>query len=122
MSTLYADEPIDGTQVFTGPKAARGLRLNRLAASLAKSANREAFLNDETGYANRFSLTSQEKDMLARRDWDAMIEYGATVYLLLKIAATTGSNLLEMGSRMRGESLEAFMQSRPGTKARPRSK
>ncbi|MBT6277385.1 MAG: hypothetical protein HOI95_25045 [Chromatiales bacterium] len=49
-----------------------------------------------------------------------MIAHGATVYLLLKIAATVGSNLLEMGAQMRGESVAQFMASRPGANAKPR--
>ena len=33
---------------------------------------------------------------------------------LLKIAATVGQNLLQIGAQMRGETLDAFMASRPG--------
>ena len=51
--------------------------------------------------------------MIERRDWAAMIEAGGNIYLLLKIAGTVGQNLLQMGAQMRGESLDAFMQTRP---------
>lgn len=107
----------EGTCVFTGERAARGYRLNKLAASLTDPANREAFLRDEDAYARRFGLTGAERRLLAARDWQGMVEHGGSVYLLLKIAATVGSNLLEMGAQMRGEPLEAFLRTRPGASA-----
>jgi protocatechuate 4,5-dioxygenase alpha chain len=52
--------------------------------------------------------------LIERRDWAGLIAAGGNVYLLLKIAGTVGQNLLQMGAQMRGETLEAFMQTRPG--------
>jgi hypothetical protein len=51
--------------------------------------------------------------LIERRDWAALIEAGGNIYLLLKIAGTVGQNLLQMGAQMRGETLDAFMQTRP---------
>jgi protocatechuate 4,5-dioxygenase alpha subunit len=108
---------IAGTHVFTGELSQQGYRLNRLSMTLTKKENREAFLADEAGYMERLGLTEDERDMVRRRDWGAIVQSGGNIYLTLKIAATVGGNLLQMGAQMRGESLESFMATRPGAKA-----
>jgi hypothetical protein len=52
-------------------------------------------------------------DLVARRDWPALLAAGGNIYLLLKIGGAVGQNLLEMGARMRGETLEGFLAARP---------
>lgn len=99
--------------VFTGERSMAGYRLNKLAASLTDAANRERFLADEVAYGESFGLTAQEHRLIADRDWSGMIAAGGNVYVFLKIAATIGSSLLEVGADMRGESLETFLASRP---------
>jgi len=99
--------------VFTGERSAAGYRLNKLAASLVEAANREAFLADEAGYCARFGLTEHEARLVAERDWNGMVAAGGNVYVFLKIAATIGSNLIEVGAAMRGESVESFLATRP---------
>jgi protocatechuate 4,5-dioxygenase alpha chain len=42
-----------------------------------------------------------------------MIAAGGNVYVFLKIAATIGSNLIEVGAAMRGETVEEFLATRP---------
>jgi protocatechuate 4,5-dioxygenase alpha subunit len=108
---------IPGTYIFTGERSQQGYRLNRLSMTLTKKENREAFLADEDGYMERLGLTLEERDLVRRRDWAAIIENGGNIYLTLKIAATVGQNLLQMGAQMRGEDLKTFMATRPGTKA-----
>jgi len=108
---------IPGTHIFTGELSQQGYRLNRLSMTLTRRENREAFLADEESYMQRLDLTEEERDMVRRRDWGAIIRSGGNIYLTLKIAATVGSNLLQMGAQMRGESVEAFMATRPGSKA-----
>ena len=108
---------IAGTHVFTGELSQQGYRLNRLSMTLTRKENREAFLADEAGYMERLGLNEGERDMVRERDWGAIIRSGGNIYLTLKIAATVGGNLLEMGAQMRGESLESFMATRPGPKA-----
>lgn len=100
--------------VFTGERSAAGYRLNKLAASLVEPTNRAAFLADEAAYCRRFGLDEHERRLVADRDWSAMVAAGGNVYVLLKIAATIGSNLLEVGAAMRGETVDAFLATRPG--------
>ncbi len=108
---------IAGTHVFTGELSQQGYRLNRLSMTLTKKENREAFLSDPEGYMERLGLTEDERDMVRRRDWAAIVERGGNIYLTLKIAATLGQTLLQMGAQMRGEDLATFMATRPGAAA-----
>jgi protocatechuate 4,5-dioxygenase alpha subunit len=112
---------IPGTFVFTGERSQQGYRLNRLSMTLTRKENREQFLADEEGYMERLGLTAEERGLVRRRDWAAIIENGGNIYLTLKIAATLGQNLLQMGAQMRGEDLKTFMATRPGANARARN-
>jgi protocatechuate 4,5-dioxygenase, alpha chain len=112
--TTYRDTPIAGTTVFTGERSRQGYRINKLAMSLSEPANRSAFLADERAYMAKYGLTEEEIDLVLRRDWAGLVAVGGNIYVLLKIAGTVGQNLLQMGAQMRGETLEAFMASRPG--------
>ena len=85
--------------------------------TLTKKENREAFVADEEGYMARLGLTEGEREMVRKRDWAEIIRNGGNIYLTLKIAATVGENLLQMGAQMRGEDLATFMATRPGPKA-----
>jgi len=107
-------DEISGAPVFTGERSRAGYRLNRMAMSLTDPANRDAFRADERGYMAKFGLTAAEMDLVARRDWTGLIDAGGSIYVLLKIAATVGQNLLQIGAQMRGETLDAFMAGRPG--------
>ena len=100
---------VEGTVVFTGERSHAGYRLNKLASSLTDPANRTAFLADEAAYTARFALDPTEQDLVRRRDWGTMIDHGASVYLILKIAGTVGQSLMQMGAQMRGQTSEAFM-------------
>ncbi|HEY6434687.1 MAG TPA: protocatechuate 3,4-dioxygenase [Acetobacteraceae bacterium] len=104
---------IQGTTIFTGEYSQRGYRLNRMAMSLTEPANRERFRADEAGYMRAMKLTEPEIDMILRRDWPATIEAGGSIYLMIKIAGTVGQNLLQVGAKMRGQTVEQFMATRP---------
>ena len=99
--------------VFTGERSMAGYRLNKLSASLIDPDNRAEFLADEHAYCRRFELTAEETKLVLNRDWTGMVTAGGNVYVFLKIAATVGSNLLEVGAEMRGETLDQFMATRP---------
>jgi protocatechuate 4,5-dioxygenase alpha chain len=112
---------LPGTFVFDGARSRRGYRLNKLAMTLTDATNRQRFLADDGAYMTEMGLSAVEQDMVRRRDWQAMIEHGGNIYLILKIAGTVGVTLLQMGAQMRGETLSAFMATRPGVggKAKP---
>ncbi len=111
---------IPDTFVFTGERSRQGYRLNKFAMSLTNPDNREAFRANEDAYMDRYHLSENEKAMLRARDWDALIRHGGNVYIMVKVAGTLGVTLLAMGAQMRGQSLDAFMATRPGASARVR--
>ena len=111
-----ANTALPGTYVFDGRRSRQGYRLNRLSMSLTDPKNRAAFRADEDAYMASMGLTPEEREMVRRRDWHAMVRSGGNIYLLLKIAGTVGQTLLEMGAQMRGETLDQFMATRPGAK------
>ena len=95
----YRGAPIAGTTVFTGARSQQGYRINKLAMSLTGSANRAAFRHDAGGYMKKYGLTENEMGLIERRDWSGLV---------------AAQNLLEMGAQMRGETLDAFLKTRPG--------
>ena len=110
----YRGAPIAGTTVFTGARSQQGYRINKLAMSLTESANRAAFQRNERAYMKEYGLSDNEMGLIERRDWSGLVAAGGNVYLLIKIAGAAGQNLLEMGAQMRGETVDAFLKTRPG--------
>lgn len=98
--------------VFSGERSRQGYRINKLSSSLTDPANRKAFLADEDAYCRRFGLTDHERQLVADRNWNGIVAAGGNIYVFIKIAATVGTSLLEMGADMRGETLEDFLASR----------
>ena len=109
----YRDTPIAGTTVFTGERSHRGYRINKLAMSLTDQANRDGFKADERAYMGRFGLSDKEMELVAKRDWNGLVAAGGSIYLLIKIGGAVGENLLQMGAKMRGETFDHFMKTRP---------
>ena len=57
-------------------------------------------------------LTAEERDMVRRRDWRALIQYGVIFFLLEKLGAVVGTTNLHIYAAMRGQSLEDFQKTR----------
>ena len=93
---------IPGTIVFTGEQSQRGYRLNRMAMSLADAANRQRFVADEVRYARATGLTDDEVELVRRRDWRGMLEAGASIYLIIKVAGALGVTLQQVGAHSAG--------------------
>jgi gallate dioxygenase len=60
----------------------------------------------------RGGLTEEEKDMVRRLDWAALIRYGVIFFILEKLAAAVGVPNQKIYAAMRGESLEDFQKTR----------
>jgi protocatechuate 4,5-dioxygenase, alpha chain len=103
---------ITDTSIFDLRLSRRGVRLNKMCASLCDPKSRDAFKADEEAYLARFSLTVAEKTLVRKRDFKALIEAGLNVYLMLKLGSVTGNSLYRMGAQMRGESYEQFLATR----------
>ena len=102
------DDVISGAYVFTGERSARSYALNKMANTLSSPENRTHFQADEAGYMRGLGCSDAEVDLVKRRDWKGMMEYGASIYLLLKIGAAVGAPLPEIGAHTAGITLDEY--------------
>jgi gallate dioxygenase len=102
--------------VFDLEVSARALRLNRFLHGLIDEQNRR-LLREDPDKAMKH-LSSEEKSMVQRLDWKALMDYGASFFCLEKLARTKGVSNPEMVSAFRGETLEQFLKTRrvPGAR------
>ncbi len=97
--------------LFDGALSQRGYRINKFAKSLTTPAGRAAFSADPRGAMAGFGLTPAEMDLVQAGDWHGLLERGAAVYLLAKIAIAQGGTLMHIGAQMRGQTYDAFTES-----------
>ena len=105
-------EKLEGTYPFTLARSVKGYRLNKFLHAMVEPAHRARFLQDEDGAMRAAGLTDEERGMVQRRDWRALIRYGASFFMLEKLGAVVGISNLHIYAAMRGQSLEAFQQTR----------
>jgi gallate dioxygenase len=109
---LAGVEKLPGTYPFTIERSVKAFRLNTFLHELIKPEFREQFLKDPQPLFVQYQLTEEERDMLQRRDWRALIHYGAIFFLLEKLGAVIGTTNLHIYAAMRGQSLEDFQKTR----------
>jgi hypothetical protein len=109
---LQGIHEIPGTYPFDLRASLRALRLNRFFWGLARPENRELFQSDPEEAFRRAALSEQEKALVRARDWLGLVRYGANFFVLEKFARVVRMSNLEVYAAMRGESFEAFMQTR----------
>ena len=114
-----SDWGIPGTYVFDASRSREGYALNKLAYSLTGRQNRERFRANEDSYMAEYKLTEDQRQAIRDRDWLRLTkECGGNIYYVYKIGAAVGQGLYQMGAQMRGQSLEAFLQTRHAKGAR----
>jgi gallate dioxygenase len=111
-SQLAGIEKLEGSYPFTLERSVKAYGLNDFLHSLIIPSRRELFLSDEEAAFEEAGLTEEERDMVRRRDWRAMIHYGVIFFMLEKLAAVVGTTNLHVYAAMRGESLEEFQKTR----------
>jgi protocatechuate 4,5-dioxygenase alpha subunit len=99
---------ISGGYVFTGENSAKSYRLNKMAITLTSPENRAKFQADEARYMRDLGLSGQEIDLVTRRDWKGMMDYGASIYLVIKIGGSVGHTLPEIGAHTAGMTVAEF--------------
>jgi gallate dioxygenase len=109
---LAGAEALEGTYPFTLSRSVTGYRLNKFLHRMIEPAHRARFLQDEEGALREAGLSPEECDMIRRRDWRALIRYGASFFMLEKLGAVVGISNLHIYAAMRGETLEAFQKTR----------
>jgi gallate dioxygenase len=109
---LAGVEALQGTYPFTLETSVRAHRLNKFLHGMTRPAHRAAFLADEEAAFDAAALTDKERDMVRRRDWRGLIQYGVIFFMLEKLGAVVGVSNLHIYAAMRGQSLEEFQQTR----------
>jgi gallate dioxygenase len=109
-------EALPGTYPFTLESSVRTYRINDYLHRMIEPAHRQAFLADPEKSFEAAGLSDEERDLIRRRDWRALIHYGAIFFGLEKLGAVVGVSNLHIYAAMRGETLEAFQKTR-NTKA-----
>lgn len=105
-----AYEDIPGTWVFDAQRARTGYHLNAFLYSLMKADNREAFLADERGYLRRFPMTWEQREAVAKRQWNRLLELGGVSYALAKLAFTDKKSYQFMASQMCGVTEQEYVR------------
>lgn len=103
---------IRGVCRFTTERAQRGFRLNTFLTGMRQPLQREAFARDPDACMAAGGLTTQEQDMVRRRDYAAMLDYGASNVALGKAGPALGITLLERGAQGRGQTAQEFVAER----------
>lgn len=109
---LAGAEALPGTYPFTLARSVKCYRINKFLHDLIDPMHRGDFLADEEAAFQRAHLTAEERDMIRRRDWRAMIHYGVSFFMLEKLGAVIGVSNLHIYAAMRGETLEQFQKTR----------
>jgi len=109
---LAGAEKIPGTYPFTLERSVKAYRLNKFLHDMVNPGHRQKFLADPEASFKDAGLTEEEKELVRRRDWRAMIHYGVIFFMLEKLGAVVGVSNLHIYAAMRGESLEEFQKSR----------
>jgi gallate dioxygenase len=105
-------EKLPGTYPFTLERSVKGYRINAFLHRLIEPEFRQQFLSDPEPLFEAAGLTDHERDLVRRRDWRALIQYGAIFFVLEKLAAVIGVPNLHVYAAMRGQSLEEFQKTR----------
>jgi gallate dioxygenase len=109
---LAGMEKLPGTYPFTLDRSVKAYRLNHFLHRLIEPQFRRRFLADPEPMFEEAGLTAEERDLVRRRDWRALIHYGVIFFLLEKLAAVVGITNLHVYAAMRGQSLEEFQKTR----------
>jgi gallate dioxygenase len=109
---LAGAEALTGTYVFDHARSLKTFRLNKFLHAMTDPAHRERFLNSPEAAFTDAGLSEQERDLLRRRDWRGLIQYGAIFFGLEKLGAVVGVSNLHVYAAMRGENLDTFLATR----------
>jgi gallate dioxygenase len=109
---LKGVEKLAGTYPYTLERSHKAYRINKFLHGLTKPEHRERFLAEEEALLAESDLIEEERDLIRRRDWRAMIHYGVTFFVLEKLGAVVGISNLHIYAAMRGETLEDFQKTR----------
>jgi protocatechuate 4,5-dioxygenase alpha chain len=105
-------EDVAGTYPFDLRASHRALKLNRFFWRMVQPEWRQRFAADPEALMTDAGLSDQEKALVRARDWIGLVRYGVCFFVMEKFARVARMSNLEVYAAMRGESFEAFMQTR----------
>jgi len=109
---LAGAEKLSGTYPFTLEMSVKAYRLNKFLHDLVDPAHRKKFLEEPETAFEEAQLTEHERDMVRRRAWIELIQYGVIFFLLEKLGAVIGVSNPSIYASMKGLSLEDFQKTR----------
>jgi gallate dioxygenase len=111
-SILGPTVEIRGICRYTPERARRGYRLTLFLTSMREPDNRTAFCRDPEAYMASRSLSEHERDMIRRRAYAELLDYGASNVAIGKASHALGTTLVERGAQGRGQTAEQFLAER----------
>lgn len=99
-----------GRRPFTSERSRRGYRLNRFFSSMCEPAHRASFKADPESYMADYELSERERDMVRRRDFEALLDHGACLLTLGNALHTMGLSLVDFGAIGRSQSAAEFIE------------
>jgi protocatechuate 4,5-dioxygenase alpha chain len=100
---------VEGTYLFGLDDSRRAYPLNKLCASLKTEQNRASFVGDEAAYCDRFGLTPELREAVLTRDWVGMLDLGASIFYIFKLAQVDKVSVQYLGGIFTGMSTEEFI-------------
>lgn len=107
-------DQIPETPLFDRERSHLGYELNKMANSLSRPENRDAFKADEAAYLDRFALTDEQRQAVLDRDWEKMIRLGGNLFFVLKISAVDPVPITAIGAAQAGMEHDEFLEKRLG--------
>lgn len=104
--------PLRGLVRMTPQRASRGYRLTCFLTSMRDPAARSAFCADPQASMAAFGLSEAECELVRRRDYDGMLDYGASNVAIGKASPALGTTLVERGAKGRGQTAAQFIAER----------
>lgn len=111
-SVLGPTAPLRGLCRMTTERAQRGYRLTQFLTSMRDPAQRSAFAADPEACMAKAALSPLEQDLIRRRDYDAMLDHGASNVAIGKASIALGTTLLARGAKGRGQTADEFIAER----------
>jgi gallate dioxygenase len=109
---LAGVERIDGSYPFTLARSVKAYRLNKFLHGLIAPPARALFRANPDAAFEAAGLTCEERELVRRVDWQGMIHYGVSFFMLEKLGAVIGVSNLHIYAAMRGQTLEGFQKTR----------
>jgi protocatechuate 4,5-dioxygenase alpha chain len=106
--TKHDYDNIPGTYVFDGKTSHSAYALNKLLFSFNHDENRQEFASDPAAYADKVGLPDEQKDALVNLEFLKMLQMGANIYFLAKLAVPRGFSVQDAGAAFQGITTKEF--------------